>query len=85
MKNRMIKKIPQILKWIGIIILALIIFCYAKESAYIQRGYSAVGGEYLLLLLPLAWYLTENNIKETKKARKHLQKNKEQEKEDFNC
>lgn len=32
-------------------------FLLGKATAQAERGYSAIGGEYLLLLLPLMYYI----------------------------
>lgn len=31
-------------------------FTWGKQTAQIQRGYEAIGGEYLLLLIPAIYY-----------------------------
>lgn len=36
-----------------------------KIKALAERGYKAIGGEALLLGLPLFWYLTETTIRDT--------------------
>ena len=66
--------IKAIIKWLLICIATGIFFIWAKDLAYLQRGYKAVGGEYLLFIFPLIWYLFENNVKETLKSKKSKNK-----------
>lgn len=37
-------------------------FAWGKRTAMIERGYSAIGGEYLLLLLPAIYYAGKRTI-----------------------
>ncbi len=37
-------------------------FMWAKETAMAERGYEAIGGEYLLLLLPAIYYTGKRTI-----------------------
>lgn len=61
------KRALQILKWLAIIAAGILLFLLGKRVAYIERGYKAVGGEYLLLLLPLLWLAVEQVIKDFRK------------------
>ena len=38
---------------------------WGQRYALAERGYKAIGGEALLLGLPLFWYLTETTIRDT--------------------
>ena len=40
-------------------------FRWGQGYALAERGYEAIGGEALLLGLPLFWYLTETTIRDT--------------------
>lgn len=37
-------------------------FAWGKRTAMIERGYEAIGGEYLLLLLPAIYYTGKRTI-----------------------
>lgn len=37
-------------------------FVWGKQTAHIQRGYEAIGGEYLLLLIPAIYYAGKRTI-----------------------
>ncbi len=37
-------------------------FMWGKETAMAERGYEAIGGEYLLLLLPAIYYTGKRTI-----------------------
>ena len=37
-------------------------FAWGKATARIERGYEAIGGEYLLLLLPAIYYVGKRTI-----------------------
>lgn len=48
-----------ILKYLYITIIGLGLYCLTSDMATAQRGYQAVGGEAVFLLLPLLWGLVE--------------------------
>jgi len=37
-------------------------FMWGKETAMAERGYEAIGGEYLLLLIPAIYYIGKRTI-----------------------
>lgn len=47
------------IKWAVITLAGIFLFLWAKQAAGDWRGYDARGGEYLLLPLPLWWWLIE--------------------------
>lgn len=57
------------IKWLLIIVGTLLLFRWGQAFAYAERGYSAYGGEYYLLLLPLLWKLFEINIRDIRANR----------------
>lgn len=74
MKKRRLKWI--ILKYALLISGGIALFLCGAKYALSERGYHAIGGEYLLLLLPALWYFFEKNIRDTIKIKKT--RNKEQ-------
>ncbi len=66
------RKAKRLIKWAAISILSVILFLIGKESALRERGYSAIGGEYLLLLLPVFYYIFERVIKDWIEAIREL-------------
>lgn len=48
-----------VLKWAAIAMAGVLLFRRVSAGAYEWRGSVAYGGEYLLLLLPLWWWLVE--------------------------
>lgn len=46
--------------------ITFIIFCFAKQLAFYERGYVAVGGEYLILLLPFIICIAIDTYKKNK-------------------
>ncbi len=59
------KQTKAIVKWGFMVLVGVILFLWGAEAAYIQRGYKAYGGEYLLLFLPILAYLLSGSIKDT--------------------
>ena len=51
-------------KYVTLAIAGFVLFRIAAAAAYESRGYRAVGGEVLLLLLPVIWYLLENVLRD---------------------
>ena len=75
MEKKRNKVIKTALKWICITIAGFILFDKASEAAYIERGYKAYGGEYILLLFPVWFWLIEsvvNDIKHDLKAERNF-------------
>lgn len=63
------------LKYAIITMCGLILFTLVKDKANAERVSNSVGGEELLLLLPVMWWLVEKTIKdwvaEMKKAKRN--------------
>lgn len=59
------KQVKKISKYITLFIIGILLYSISADVAYIQRGYKSIGGEVLILLLPLWWYLAETTIKDT--------------------
>lgn len=45
-----------------VLLLTAAAFAWGKQTALAERGYEAVGGEYLLLLLPAIYYISKQMI-----------------------
>ncbi|USF27080.1 hypothetical protein N510_002014 [Firmicutes bacterium ASF500] len=45
-----------------VLLVTALAFAWGKETARIERGYEAVGGEYLLLLLPAIYYTSKRTL-----------------------
>lgn len=57
----------KLIKYVALMALGILLYMLSAECAFRDRGYSAVGGEIIFLLLPLFYYLiasmTKNNAK----------------------
>lgn len=53
------------LKYAALTAAGVLLFHWGQGYALAERGYEAIGGEALLLGLPLFWYLTETTIRDT--------------------
>lgn len=49
--------------------IGIILYKVCAAAAYAQRGYSAVGGEAFILLLPVVYYLIEETASDMKGRR----------------
>ena len=58
--------IKSVKKYIALTVTGILLFIWAADHAYMQRGYKAYGGEYLLPLLPALWWLVENTLKQSR-------------------
>ena len=58
-KAELLKKIK------ALAVAGVLLFRWGQGYALAERGYEAIGGEALLLGLPLFWYLTETTIRDT--------------------
>lgn len=47
---------------LAVLLLTAAAFMWGKQTARIERGYEAIGGEYLLLLLPAIYYTGKRTI-----------------------
>lgn len=54
-----------VLKYAALTAAGVLLFRLGQGYALAERGYKAIGGEALLLGLPLFWYLTETTIRDT--------------------
>lgn len=54
-----------VLKYAALTAAGVLLFRWGQGYALAERGYEAIGGEALLLGLPLFWYLTETTIRDT--------------------
>ena len=54
-----------VLKYAALTAAGVLLFRWGQGYALVERGYKAIGGEALLLGLPLFWYLTETTIRDT--------------------
>ena len=45
-----------------VLLVTALAFAWGKATARIERGYEAIGGEYLLLLLPAIYYAGKRTI-----------------------
>ncbi len=45
-----------VLELAAVLLVTALAFAWGKQAAQAQRGYTAIGGEYLLLLIPFMYY-----------------------------
>ena len=45
-----------VLELATVLLVTALAFVWGKQTARIERGYEAIGGEYLLLLIPFMYY-----------------------------
>ncbi len=46
----------MVLELAAVLLVTALAFAWGKQAAQAQRGYTAIGGEYLLLLIPFMYY-----------------------------
>lgn len=46
----------------AVLLMIALAFAWGKQTALAERGYNAIGGEYLLLLLPAMYYTGKRTI-----------------------
>lgn len=46
----------------AVLLMTTLAFAWGKQTALAERGYNAIGGEYLLLLLPDMYYTGKRTI-----------------------
>lgn len=51
-------------EFIGILTVTAVAFIKARAYAGVWRGYDAIGGEFMLLLLPIIYYLLKQTIRD---------------------
>lgn len=47
---------------VTVLLMTALAFAWGKQTALAERGYNAIGGEYLLLLLPAMYYTGKRTI-----------------------
>lgn len=45
-----------------VLLVTVAAFAWGKQTARVERGYDAYGGEYLLLLLPFLYYIGKKTV-----------------------
>ena len=50
------------LELLTVLLLTAAAFAWGRQAARIERGYEAIGGEYLFLLLPAIYYTGKRTI-----------------------
>ena len=48
----------------AVLLMTALAFAWGKQTALAERGYNAIGGEYLLLLLPAMYYTGKRTIQD---------------------
>lgn len=51
-----------LLELAAVLLVTALAFVWGKQTARIERGYEAIGGEYLLFLLPAIYYTGKRTI-----------------------
>ena len=46
----------------AVLLMTALTFAWGKQTALAERGYNAIGGEYLLLILPAMYYTGKRTI-----------------------
>ena len=67
--KRRVKRMKKILKVIAIVVITAVCFLIGREYALYERGYKAVGGEYLILIIPSIAYLIKEVVRDYKEIR----------------
>lgn len=52
----------MVLELAAVLLMTALAFAWGKQTALAERGYNAIGGEYLLLLLPAMYYTGKRTI-----------------------
>lgn len=52
----------MVLELATVLLVTTLAFAWGKQAALAERGYNAIGGEYLLLLLPAMYYTGKRTI-----------------------
>lgn len=52
----------MLLELAAVLLVTALAFVWGKQTARIERGYEAIGGEYLFLLLPAIYYTGKRTI-----------------------
>lgn len=57
------RSLASIIVEVAMVLLATALaFAWGKRTAMIERGYNAIGGEYLLLLIPAIYYAGKRTL-----------------------
>ena len=48
----------------AVLLMTALAFAWGKQTALAERGYNAIGGEYLLLLLPAMYYTGKRMVQD---------------------
>jgi hypothetical protein len=51
-----------VLELAAVLLVTALAFAWGKQTAQAERGYTAIGGEYLLLLLPAIYYTGKRTV-----------------------
>ena len=51
-----------VLELAAVLLVTALAFAWGKQAAQAQRGYTAIGGEYLLLLIPFMYYPCKRTV-----------------------
>lgn len=51
-----------VLELVAVLLVTALAFAWGKQTAQAERGYTAIGGEYLLLILPAVYYTGKRTI-----------------------
>lgn len=51
-----------VLELAAVLLVTALAFAWGKQTALVERGYNAIGGEYLLLILPAMYYTGKRTI-----------------------
>ena len=54
----------MVLELVAVLLVTALAFAWGKQTAQAERGYTVVGGEYLLLLLPFMYYPGKRTIRD---------------------
>ena len=52
----------MMLELAAVLLVTALAFAWGKQTALAERGYNAIGGEYLLLILPAMYYTGKRTI-----------------------
>lgn len=71
-RRKITKTIAKAMFYVGMFLLGTILCKIEADKALIERGHFAIGGEWLLPLLPLECYMLSDMIKDTVTTFKEL-------------
>jgi hypothetical protein len=67
----------QILKYIALAVIGVALSLAAHQYATESRGYEAIGGEFVFVLLPVLWWFLEQIIRDWLKEWRKLSRHDE--------